>query len=70
MKKWRPPNRSNRAVELAMSAIGSEDVLLAKMVCLTGRQSTITKKSCGNKNDSLYLLAYPSVDPTVKALKA
>lgn len=34
LKKWSPPNRSKRVVETAMSAIGREDVLLAKMVCL------------------------------------
>lgn len=35
LKKCRPPNRSSLLVELAMSVTGSEDVLLAKMVCLT-----------------------------------
>lgn len=34
LKKWIPPNRSKRVVETAMSAIGIEEVLLAKMVCL------------------------------------
>lgn len=34
LKKCSPPNLSNLLVELAMSVMGREDVLLAKMVCL------------------------------------
>lgn len=34
LKKWIPPNLSSLLVELAISVMGREDVLLAKMVCL------------------------------------
>lgn len=34
LKKCRPPKRSSRPVAAAMSLMGSEEVLLAKMVCL------------------------------------
>lgn len=34
LKKWRPPNRSSLVVELAISVMGRDDVLLAKIVCL------------------------------------
>lgn len=34
LKKCSPPNLSSLLVELAMSVMGREDVLLAKMVCL------------------------------------
>lgn len=44
LKKCRPPKRSNLAVELAMSAIGREDVLLAKIVCLK-RERTSNRAS-------------------------
>ena len=41
LKKWRPPKRSSLEVELAMSVMGREEVLLAKMVCLVqGRRCT------------------------------
>lgn len=53
LKKWRPPNLSNLLVALAMSVMGSEDVLLANIVRLQTHcawELFDKNSACWNKN--------------------
>lgn len=55
LKKWRPPNLSTLFVALAMSEMGKEDVLLAKMVCLKGKVEIVSNSNvvCTNRPDEM-----------------
>lgn len=46
LKKCKPPKRSCLVVQLAMSVIGKDEVLLANMVCSGANLSSLLKSSC------------------------
>jgi hypothetical protein len=58
LKKCSPPNLSSLLVELAMSVMGREDVLLAKMVCLKIEEP----KTSGNKQTPMMYIPISNIN--------
>ena len=59
LKKCSPPNLSNRSVDTAMSLIGSDEVLLVKIVSLKFYNYIYTKIQCSSER----ILMVPTLFP-------